>query len=142
MKVNWGTKLAFFALAFMAFIVTMVIMISRTDVPLVEEAYYEKGIQYQEQIQSSNNIDSLLNFSIVENQVKITNSSSTDLVNGKLKFYRPNDPSSDKIYTIRLDTQAVSEIDLSQFKRGKWKLALEWQRLGVNYTQQKEVQLK
>ena len=49
MKINWGTKLVFFALLFMTFIVTMVVIISRQDVPLVEEGYYEKGIRYQDE---------------------------------------------------------------------------------------------
>ncbi len=50
MKINWGTKLAFFAILFMVFVVSMVVVISRQDMPLVEDDYYEKGLNYQKEI--------------------------------------------------------------------------------------------
>ena len=50
MKINWGTKLVFFALLFMTFIVVLVVRIMRTDMPMVEDDYYEKGLNYQQAI--------------------------------------------------------------------------------------------
>ena len=60
MKINWGTKLAFFAVLFMGFVVYMVIRISQTDIGLIEEDYYEKGINYQKEIDSINGAGELI----------------------------------------------------------------------------------
>lgn len=141
MKINWGTKLVFFALLFMAFIVTMVVIISKQDVPLVEEGYYEKGIRYQEVINTSSNEDSLTTLQVLPNEVKIENSAS-QLVDGKMKFYRPDDPSQDAQFEVHIEGNSSFSLPTQSLKKGKWKLEFSWKRDTTSYLINKDWEQK
>jgi hypothetical protein len=101
MKINWGTKLAFFAILFMVFVVSMVVVISRQDMPLVEDDYYEKGLNYQKEIDNNANMDSLITMDIVrigngpiegDISLAIEKKSLGKIEEAELYFYRPSDP--------------------------------------------------
>jgi hypothetical protein len=49
---NWGTKLIIGMLSFMSFIIVLaVLMITSKPDPLVDEDYYEKGLNYDSEVQ-------------------------------------------------------------------------------------------
>ena len=53
---NWGTKLVIGMLSFMSFIVVLgVLMIGSTPDPLVDEDYYEKGLNYDQEMKLKKN---------------------------------------------------------------------------------------
>ncbi len=141
MKINWGTKLVFFALLFMTFIVTMVVIISRQDVPLVEEGYYEKGIRYQDVINTSNNQDTLTQLELSSDAVRVQNK-STQAIQGQLKFYRPDDPSQDAKFEVNVEANSEFSFPTQSLKKGKWKLEFSWTRDSINYLVNKDWEQK
>ncbi len=142
MKINWGTKLMFFAACFMGFVVFMVIRISQTDVPLVEEGYYEKGIKYQEQINISGNTDAFTALNFTDGKINVLNSKDSSSIQGTLKLYKPNNPKLDKEFAVDLKPLSIYEIDMNTYEKGKWKLSLQWTRNKIQYSTEKEIDLK
>jgi hypothetical protein len=142
MKINWGTKLMFFAACFMGFVVFMVIRISQTDVPLVEEGYYEKGIKYQEQINISGNTDSFASLNFENPKINVLNMDDSTSIKGTLKLYKPNNPKLDKEFSVDLNPLAILEVDMSAYEKGKWKLNFSWTRNATQYSTEKEIELK
>ena len=142
MKINWGTKLMFFAACFMGFVVFMVVRISQTDVPLVEEGYYEKGIKYQEQINISGNTDSFAALHFENSKINVLNMDDSTSIKGSLKLYKPNNPKLDKEFAVNLIPLAILEVDMSTYEKGKWKLSLNWTRNNTQYSTEKEIELK
>lgn len=48
---NWGTKIIIGMVSFMAFIIVLgILMIRSNPDPLVDEDYYEKGLNYDQEI--------------------------------------------------------------------------------------------
>ncbi len=142
MKINWGTKLMFFAACFMGFVVFMVIRISQTDVPLVEEGYYEKGIKYQEEINISGNTDNFTALNFENSKINVVNMEDSTTVKGTLKLYKPNNPKLDKEFAIDLNPLSIFEVDMNSYEKGKWKLSLNWTRNNTQYATEKEIELK
>lgn len=135
MKINWGTKLGFFAILFMIFVVSMVVVISRQDMPLVEEDYYEKGLNYQKEIDNNASMDSLITMDIIKNgngaeagefSLLIEKKSSGNIEGAELFYYRPSDPKLDQHQKITLLAQARMMLPLKDLTPGKWQIKLSW----------------
>lgn len=131
MKINWGHKLVFFMVLFMLFIVVMVYKISQQHVDLVDKNYYEKGIEYQEEIDKFNASDSI-QYEIDFNNEKKKLSFITNISNleGTLYFYRPSDAKLDFDVPFKLDEKGMFTYPLSNVKRGTWKVTFEWKLKG------------
>ncbi len=147
MKINWGTKLVFFAACFMVFVVSMVIVISRQDVPLVDENYYEKGLNYQKEIDNNAASDTTITLSFGEAQMKpnkfskviiIEKSSPGDISEAIIQYYRPSNPKMDQ----KIKTQILSGKQLmhsvEDLAAGKWKAVLTWKLGEKEYKIEKE----
>lgn len=140
MKWNWGTRLAIFALGFMIFVVTMVVIISRQDVPLVEENYYEKGLKYQQEIDNQNALDTAVKVDLVNGNVRVSNQSAA-MLEGNLKFYRPSDAAMDiNTDSIRLEPGSVSLFPMTDLEKGKWKVRFTWIKEGKSYFRELETE--
>lgn len=139
MRINWGTKLVFFTLIFMAFIVTLVVIISRQDVPLVEQNYYEKGLEYQHQIDNSQRVDSL--FSVLVSPDGLEVMPLETRLQGKYTvfFYRPSDPAMDKEFEDQPVSGKKAVYDLGQLASGKWKVGIYWDEEGKSYRIEREL---
>ncbi|MFY8109356.1 MAG: FixH family protein, partial [Bacteroidia bacterium] len=127
---------------FMGFVVFMVIRISQTDVPLVEEGYYEKGIKYQDEINISGNTDNFTALNFENSKINVVNMEDSTTVKGTLKLYKPNNPKLDKEFAIDLNPLSIFEVDMNSYEKGKWKLSLNWTRNNTQYSTEKEIELK
>ena len=56
---NWGWKIAILYGSFVTMMVTLVVLSSQQDIPLVTENYYEKDLQYETQMQRIGNSKTL-----------------------------------------------------------------------------------
>jgi hypothetical protein len=147
MKINWGTKLAFFAILFMVFVVSMVVVISRQDMPLVEDDYYEKGLNYQKEIDNNANMDSLITMDIVrigngpiegDISLAIEKKSLGKIEEAELYFYRPSDPNLDHHKKFSLLPESRMVLPLKDLAAGKWQIELTWMDAGKKYEIKKE----
>lgn len=112
---NWGKGIAITMIAFIGFIVTLVVIMIRQDVELETEDYYQREIAYQEEITSLQNANNSgvkpeLSFNDEHLVVQLANGNFEDV---KLVLIRPNDSDADKSFEIR-DTKTfiVSKSDL------------------------------
>lgn len=135
MKINWGTKLAFFAIAFMIFVVSMVITISRQDVPLVEDNYYEKGLKYQQEIDNNQSLGKQVTMHVQGNEVWIINASKQVLRPAKIGYYRPSDPALDQEELLKAEIAIgdTARWPIPNLQSGKWKVSLHWNWEGKEY---------
>lgn len=133
MKINWGTKLVFFALLFMTFIVTLVVIISREDVSLVTSDYYEKGLQYQSQIDNSLLADSFYSVKLTEAGMEVI---PTDKIKDRrysVFYYRPSDQGLDQEFQDSSMPGKKAVYDLSGLVSGKWTVGIFWNDSGKEY---------
>lgn len=141
---NWGTKIVLGMVAFMLFIIGMVtymFMVHDNDA-LVEENYYEKGLNYDQEYNAKQN---MLNdeaepvIKINANQLIIE---LKDSASYKLKLMRPAKAADDVISkgnTIGLTNKIV--IDRENMHTGLWFLELKWISNGKEYQFNKNITL-
>ena len=130
MKINWGTKLVFFALVFMVFIVTLVVIISRQDVALVDDNYYEKGLNYQKEIDNNYKVDSTISIEIAvvgeEKMLFVRKGSEGDILDANIKYYRPSNPKLDQQFKTQILSGKRLNYSLKSLEPGMWKVVLFW----------------
>lgn len=131
MKINWGGKLLIIALMFMLFVVSMVVVISRQDMPLVEKDYYERSLNYQEEIDNYANLDTSVTVNLVANHLEV--SSTNTLLGLKVKFYRPSNPALDKDFVIDILAGKKEIFDLRDLDLGKWIISVRWIKAGKEF---------
>jgi len=129
---NWGWKIAIAYIGFACMVVTMVVITSMKSVNLVEKDYYEKEINYQQQI------DKIRNAVDIDDQVEVAFDQSNrlfnikmdgysgDEVNGTVHFFRPSDERLDVEQAIKLDASGKQIINLSSLEKGFWVAKLTW----------------
>lgn len=135
---NWGTRIVILYVAFVALILFMVIRSMNEKVDLVSDDYYQKELQFQNQIDRSQESQTLLE----QPQVKMRNgnveimfptSLSKKTITGKIDFYRPSDSSKDLSYAIKTDTSGLQLIADEKMLRGIYNVQLTWEAAGKNY---------
>ena len=104
---NWGWKIAIFMTAFIAFIMSMVIMAFGNKIDLVSEDYYQKELDYQEVIDAKSNaidITSQVSIKQNENDLELTfpDSFNETITEGKISFYRADNSALDQTKTLNL----------------------------------------
>ncbi|MFD2585125.1 FixH family protein [Pedobacter vanadiisoli] len=124
---NWGAKIVTGMTAFMLFIITMVIYMFSThgNDALVDEDYYQKGINYDQQYKAKQNVEE-------ENaQPAISISKSMLIIELKdsaayeLKLQRPSTAKDD--FQIRAKTSGkFIRLNSTNMQRGLWLLELRW----------------
>jgi len=139
---NWGTKLAIGMALFIGFIITLsVLMITSKSDALVDNDYYEKGINYNKDYNKKENLkqDNATPVILVsEDNIKLSFKKSAL---GSVKMIRTADKRLDHTEPLQTDVNHNFEIPLQHFAKGLWKLHLEWQSDGHAYLYEKEVML-
>lgn len=141
---NWGTKIVLGMVAFMLFIIgmaTYMFMLHDND-SLVEEDYYEKGLNYNQEYNAKENV---LNdeaepvIKINDNQLIIE---LKDSANYSLKLMRPAKAVDDIISkgnTIGKTNMIL--VDIANMHSGLWILELKWISKGKEYQFNKNISL-
>ncbi|WP_461790587.1 FixH family protein [Pedobacter sp.] len=141
---NWGTKIVLGMAAFMSFIVGMAIYMFNNygKDALVEDDYYEKGINYNKEFNAKTNMlndEATPTLDITKSQLIIK---LKDSVNYDLALIRPSSKSADvksKGHTIGESNLIL--IDLTGMGKGLWQLKLSWTNNGKDYLFTKEITL-
>ena len=133
---NWGTKIVLGMLTFMMFIVCMVVYMFHVHGrdALIEENYYEKGINYNAEYDAKQNV---LNdrakpkITVTKTQIIIQ---IKDPAAYKLVLMRP--ANSDDDVKLKGNTSGTSNlilVDKTKMPRGMWFLNLSWHSSGKDY---------
>lgn len=140
---NWGTKLILGLASFMIFIVAMVvIMFSSKKDALVDNDYYERGINYdqeydrKEQTKTDHAMpDIVLSQDIVVLAFKAQAS-------GTAKFMRTADKNMDQTIPFETNDNHQVVVPVASLQKGSWRIIIDWESLGKKYMFEKEIIIK
>lgn len=136
---NWGTKIVLGMGLFMVFIITLVVMMVRSNSDdLVDTDYYEKGIEYDKDYDRKNQVlkdNAEPEISVNEHLTILFKNP----VSGTIRFIHPSDKSNDRSMPINSGAVNVIKLPLDSFKRGHWKIMLEWKSSGKSYLFDKSI---
>jgi len=138
---NWGKKLVIGMALFISFIVTLGILMIRSDSDdLVDTDYYEKGIGYDKDYKRKIQVKQDLAEPdiLVEDHLKIIFRSPAS---GSIRFIHPSDKDMDR--TLNIDSGAGNQVELplAEMAKGHWKVLLEWESGGKAYLYEKEIMI-
>lgn len=124
---------------FMSFIITLAVLMIRSDSDdLVDTNYYEKGIEYdKDYVRKSQLIEDNAEPEIsVNDQLTIIFKSPAV---GSIRFIHPSDKSKDSKMDINSGAGNQVEFPTDNFRKGHWKVSLEWKSNGKSYMFDKNI---
>lgn len=137
---DWGTGLFIAIGLFVVTTLSVVAFIISLDFDLVSQDYYEKGVQYEQQIKNIEQANALeipvtIQFTSEENVVEIIfpDQFNSQQLSGTIMLYRPSDSSLDRNYDLQLNGNYMQKIDASELARGKWLVKLSWENNDESY---------
>ncbi|WP_395626290.1 FixH family protein [Daejeonella sp.] len=139
MMMNWGTKLVIGMGLFMAFIITLVVFMMRSDSDdLVDKDYYQKGIEYDKEYARKNQVqqDNAEPEIYVGDSLKIVFKKPAT---GSVRFLHPSDKKNDRTLNMETSKNNVFVLPLNETSKGHWKLILEWKSEGKEYLFEKNI---
>ncbi len=146
---KWPKYLVYAIVLFIIHLIILVIIASKQDVALVRKDYYEAELSYQDHITSrkrSIQSEKQLRMLYIEEEkiVKITKQGkiTSVAISGVIHFYRASDSSLDRMqeFTITGDEPYIISVD--GFKRGLWKVKINWSIEDNNYYTEKTIFVK
>jgi hypothetical protein len=136
---NWGTKLVIGMVLFMSFIITLAVLMIRSDSDdLVDVNYYEKGIEYDKDYERKSQLikDKAEPEIGVNDHLKIIFKGPAE---GNIRFIHPSDKTKDSTINFNSGTDSQVEFPLINFRKGHWKISLEWKSNGKSYLYDKNI---
>ena len=146
MKLNWGTSIVIVIIAFMSFIMYFVISMSTGENynhDLVTEKYYQKELEFQENIDATRNAKKLKENIIVKRVsegLKIyfpTEFNPTD-IKGKVFLYRPSNKQLDFETPISISNTYLL-VPEKRLLGGRWNITVSWNYKNTAYLYQEEL---
>lgn len=124
---NWGKGIAIALTLFIGFILFLAISLMRTNFDLVSDDYYQREINYQDEIQAIQNANDLpdsINISITETHVLILLPQESEYKNIIVEFLRPNDKNLDQ--TFKIEETKTFTIEKEKFIPGKYDIRMSF----------------
>ena len=124
---NWGTKIIIGMLCFMSFIIVLAVLMFRSNTDaLVDQDYYEKGLNYDETYrQKERVIRDVAKPSIMLSDSAVTISFKTS-ASGNIEMLRLSDKSRDKKLVFSTNTYNQVSFPMEGMAAGRWKLIIRW----------------
>jgi nitrogen fixation protein FixH len=143
MKFNWGTGILIFLILFLMAAGVFITFAMRQEVNLVHKDYYERGVDYGEQMKAEARSaafrDSIQTY--FESQflvVDLSRLESVKIDSGSVLLYRPSSRSLDLKMTLDAAAEII-RIPGEELIRGRYILKLNWYSEGLNYEVDKAV---
>ncbi|MFN0256437.1 FixH family protein [Pedobacter ureilyticus] len=139
---NWGAKLVLGMAVFMSFIIGMVVYMfkNHSNDALVEEDYYEKGINYDKEYDAkSNTLNDGATPEIKQSQSQLI-IQLKDAADYQLTLMRPSAKEKDvKSSGKTIGDENLIIIEAGSLDKGFWSLKLEWRSNGRDYLFTKDI---
>lgn len=140
---DWGKGILLTIVAFVGFILTLVVIsVKQDDIHLVTENYYEKEINYQDQIEREISAASL------DREVLVFEASTKTMIldlpigaKGSLQLFRPSDARLDQVLPLDIKNSGQTAIPLEKLKSGYWRVQLTWEENGIEYYEERKITL-
>ena len=146
MKFNWGTGIVIAIIAFMSFIMYFVITMS-TDKSykhdLVTEKYYEKELEFQDQIDATKNASELEeNITLINTleglQIIFPSNFPPEEIEGKVFLYRPSNKQLDFEIPISISNTYLL-VPEKRLLDGRWNITVSWSYKNTSYLFKEEL---
>ncbi|MCK5731196.1 MAG: FixH family protein [Draconibacterium sp.] len=137
MKFNWGTGIFIFLILFLLACTAFMIFAARQGINLVHKDYYEKGVNYTEQMEiDARSVEYKNAFKITNTDkqfiVDIENSLSLKIDSGNLILFRPSNSKLDILLTVEQQTQQIT-FKKEDLINGRYILKFYWYSEGLKY---------
>jgi hypothetical protein len=136
---NWGTKLLIGMGLFMAFIITLaVLMIRSGSDDLVDKDYYQKGIEYDKDYDRKSQMQkdqAEPEISVGDSLRIVFNKPATGIV----RILHPSDNKKDRIVSLNSGIANEVALPLNDIREGHWKLIIEWKSDEKEYMFEKNI---
>jgi len=139
---NWGNKILLAFIIFMAGMVYLVYRTTQTNFELVEKDYYKKELNYQQQINSASEANSLsAQVSIIQNQnglqLQLPPEMKDKKISGKVLFYCAYDKKRDKEFSLEPDSNLAQLFAAGAVLPGNYTVKISWSDNRKNYYSEK-----
>ncbi|MFY8127798.1 MAG: FixH family protein [Chitinophagaceae bacterium] len=133
---NWGHKITFVILTFIACMITMVYIASKQTNEMFDSNYYEKELNYQNIINAANNLNAL-HESVQINQdnqnvvCSFPKSTVTNFKDGKIELLKADNSSKDVTQVMLASSnQYISKTKLTH---GLYNIRISWNSNNIPY---------
>ena len=143
-KINWGTGITIAIILMISGMLTLVYFATRQNFDLVEKDYYQKGINFQEQIDRKKHafeLDEQPTFSVVDDLISLEFPSLfiDQTIEGQVHIYSPVNADNDLIVDLRLDESMKQIINIDKLKKGRYTIKLNWTADHIDYYLEKTI---
>ncbi len=139
---NWGKSLILVMAIFITFILVMVVKMVSTSTDLVSDDYYQKEIDYEQEIVAVKNMQRLnAKTDIVVSEEFLVFKLPTDVpfTNLKIHLIRPNDQKLDKTFAVN-DTKTFL-IPISELQKGKYSVEMTFKVDSIPCMQKEKIDI-
>jgi hypothetical protein len=146
MKFNWGTGILIFLILFLAACAAFIIFALRQDVNLVHKDYYEKGVDYTDQMNINSRSAQFQDKIRIETKdeyliISFEESLVTNIDSGKVLLYRPSNSNQDVLFPMTFSDNNI-KIPKENLISGRYILKLSWYSDGLKYEIDKTVNIQ
>lgn len=140
---NWGTKAAIGMATFMTFIMVLgVLMFNSNTDALVENDYYEKGIDYNKDYKRKEQVKTDQAKPKIESSQQRIILTFKENATGTLKLLRSSDKALDRTVSFKTDPTNRVIIPTESLKKGSWRIIAEWVSHEKAYLDEQEIIIK
>ncbi len=141
MKLNWGTGIFIFLVLFLAACAIFITFAMRQQVNLVHKDYYEKGVDYSEQMKVDERSKAYTHCFRTESTdqfflVEVDESLVAKMDSGSIQMFRPSDKTKDITASFKTNDKTVSQhfqFDKRALINGRYILKFTWFMEGEKY---------
>ena len=143
-KFNWGTGIVIAIVIMMSGMLSLVYFATRQDYYLVDDNYYQKGLDYQEQIgriSNTNNLDEKPLISISEDILEIIFPAffTGQTIEGQIHIYSPVNEAYDMKIDISTDNTLKQVINISNLNKGRYTVKIDWTANDTEYYMEQNI---
>ncbi len=140
---NWGKGLTITIIAFMSFILYMVItLMTKGNADLVSEDYYKKEIEYEKEITALKNSENATEKVTINNKgefIVFQFPNTKEIDNIEIHLLRPNNDKADLTFSEK-DTKNVM-IEKKKLEKGIYKASIRYNSEGQPFLQKEELNI-
>ena len=138
---NWGKGITIAIIAFMAFILSMVVQTFQRDADLIQDDYYINEANYDSDKAAAKNYD-LSELNVIfqrTNKGVLLMSPGQEIKDGTILFYRADKKLWDRKYPVNLDENYSQVFPINDFHNGYYDIQLSWEQEGIAYLFEDEI---
>ncbi len=137
---NWGVKILLTLITIVVVTVSVgIYMVSQDTDSLVEDGYYEKGLDYESVIDHQRNVEvhnAKPKITVKENYLEFLFTEANN--QGEIVLKRPSDQHLDRVIPFST-TELKYTLSLSNVQKGAWEIQLNWEHNDIPFYFQKRI---